>query len=137
MKKNVFYSLAVAVMALVATWQPLMAAPAPAPADDGTIFMVVDQRPVLPFDEQTMLEKLRVNIKDVDPQAEPCKVFVQCVVEKDGTTSNHVVFRSSGNEKVDAYAIELVKKVVPEFKEPGRQSGKPVRVKFTFPVRFQ
>lgn len=137
MKKNVFYALAVAVVALVSSWQPMKAAPAPAPDDDGYVFMVVDQQPVLPFDDQTMFDKLRVNIKDVDPQGEPCKVFVQCIVEKDGTTSNHKVFRSSGNDKVDAYAIELVKKVVPEFKEPGKQSGKPVRVRFTFPVRFQ
>ena len=137
MKKTALLSLLVAIFSLACNLQPVTANPSPTPDEGGYVFTVVDERPVLPFDEQTMFDKLKVNIKDVDPAGEPCKVFVQCIVEKDGTISNHTVFRSSGNEKVDAYAIELVKKVIPAFKEPGKQSGNPVRVRYVFPVRFQ
>lgn len=100
------------------------------------IFMVVESMPELPYDKLEFASKLRVNISDVDPAAEAAGVVVQLIVEKDGTTSHHEVLRSSGNPKIDAYAIEYVKKILPAFRKPGIQRGQPVRTKYLVPVKF-
>ena len=106
--------------------------------EDEPVFMVVDQMAVPPYDNNVLKERLTVSLKDIDPEASPCRVFVQFVVEKDATTSNYTIFRSKcENEKIDAMAIEKVKEVLPAFKEPGKQRGKPVRTKFTVPVTFK
>lgn len=61
------------------------------------------------------------------------RVFVQFVVEADGTTSDHAVVRGLC-ESCDAEALRVVR--LAEF-EPGKQRGKPVAVRFTLPVVFR
>lgn len=60
------------------------------------------------------------------------QVVVQFVIEVDGTPSNLRVIKSA-NDILDAEALRAVSQL--KFK-PGRQRGKPVRVKYAMPVRF-
>jgi hypothetical protein len=138
MKKIFYFPVMVALLAFVCNIQPATANPVSAAPDEETVFVVVEQQAKFPYDSNTLMEKLTFNAKDIDPEASACRVLVQMIIEKDGTTSNHTVLRGgSGNEKIDAYAIEKVKEVLPAAKEPARQSGQPVRTKFIVPVRFQ
>jgi len=62
------------------------------------------------------------------------RVLVQFVIEKDGTTSSHVVLKDIGygcGEEV----IRVIKKM-PEWK-PGTQKGEAVRVRLVLPVTFK
>ncbi|MBC8173775.1 MAG: energy transducer TonB, partial [Chitinophagales bacterium] len=61
-------------------------------------------------------------------------VYVQFVVEKDGSITDVKVVRGIGggcNEEAMAKV-----KAMPKW-TPGKQQGKPVRVSFTLPVKFK
>jgi len=60
-------------------------------------------------------------------------VVVQFVVEPDGSISNIQVIRSAGR-LLDEAAVKAVQQL--RFK-PGRQRGRPVRVRFSLPIRFK
>ena len=60
-------------------------------------------------------------------------VVLQFVVEPDGRVSNIEVVRSAGR-LLDEAAIKAVQQL--QFK-PGRQRGRPVRVRFALPIRFR
>ena len=62
------------------------------------------------------------------------KVFVQFVVEKDGSVSNIKVVRGV-DASLDKEAVRVVS-VMPKWK-PGKQRGKAVRVAYTLPIAFQ
>lgn len=61
-------------------------------------------------------------------------VYIQFVVEKDGSLSSPLILRDIGGG-CGAAAIEVVKKM-PRWL-PASQNGRPVRAKFTLPVRFK
>jgi periplasmic protein TonB len=61
------------------------------------------------------------------------RVFVQFVIEKDGSISNVKVLRSVDPE-LDKEAIRVIE-ASPKW-TPGKQQGRPVRVFFTFPITF-
>lgn len=60
-------------------------------------------------------------------------VYVNFVVEKDGSISNPKVIRGV-NDLLDNEALKVVK-MMPRW-TPGKQKGKTVRVEFTMPVKF-
>lgn len=62
------------------------------------------------------------------------KVYVQFVVEKDGSVSNITVVRGV-DAALDKEAIRVISSM-PKWK-PGKQRGKPVRVSYTLPIAFQ
>lgn len=62
------------------------------------------------------------------------KVYVQFVVEKDGSLTNISIRMSSKNEDLDQEAINVIKKM-PNW-IPGSIKGKNVRVKQTIPIIF-
>ena len=62
------------------------------------------------------------------------KVFVQFVIEKDGSVSNVQVTRSV-DPSLDKEAIRVIQSM-PKW-TPGKQRQKPVRVSFTVPINFQ
>ncbi|MFN3444171.1 MAG: energy transducer TonB [Bacteroidia bacterium] len=62
------------------------------------------------------------------------KVIVQFVVEKDGSISNASVIRKVG-WGMDEEALRVVSNM-PTWK-PGKQNGKPIRVKYNLPVNFK
>jgi len=61
------------------------------------------------------------------------KVYVQFVVEKDGSITN-VEVRRGANPLLDNEAVRVVK-MLPNFK-PGTMRGKKVRVRYTLPIVF-
>tara|TARA_R110002049_G_scaffold304355_1_gene499487 strand:+ start:108 stop:515 length:408 start_codon:yes stop_codon:yes gene_type:complete len=61
------------------------------------------------------------------------KIYVEFIVEKDGTLTNFAIRRSS-NSKLDSAALDIVKKM-PNWL-PGKMRGKSVRVKQTIPIVF-
>ena len=62
------------------------------------------------------------------------KVFIQFVIEKDGSITDVKVMRGV-DASLDKEAIRVVKSM-PKWK-PGKQRGKPVRVSYTLPINFQ
>ena len=61
-------------------------------------------------------------------------VTVSFVVEKDGSISGAKVIRSV-DPSLDKEALRIIRSM-PRW-TPGKQDGKPVRVKYTIPVRFK
>ncbi len=62
------------------------------------------------------------------------KVFVQFVIEKDGSVTNVKVMRAV-DPYLDKEAVRVVKSM-PKWK-PGKQRGKPVKVSFQVPINFK
>lgn len=100
-------------------------------------FIIVEKMPKFPGGEEKLYEYLGKNIKFT-----PCaissgvqgKVYVQFIVEKDGSITDIVVPRGL-TCGLDEVAIKAVKNM-PNW-SPGEQRGKKVRVKYTLPVHFK
>lgn len=105
--------------------------------DEGEVFTNVEQMPSFPGGDQKMHEYLRDNIeypvtaRDSGIQG---RVFINFIVEPDGSISNVKVLRGIGGD-CDEEAVRVVK-AMPKW-QPGRQRGKAVRVSYTLPVVFK
>ena len=66
------------------------------------------------------------------------KIYIQFVVEKDGSITETKIVRDAGAGLGDE-SMRVVKKIndLPKAFEPGRQRGEAVRVLFTLPVTFK
>lgn len=104
--------------------------------DDSPVFIVVEEMPMEEDEYKALISKFRVNVKDVDPEASRCRVLVKALVEKDASISKYEVFRSSGNDKLDAYALQLVKDNLKQCSRPALQNDQPVRYSLSIPVSF-
>jgi periplasmic protein TonB len=60
-------------------------------------------------------------------------VFIQIIIIKEGKVEDALILRSI-NPELDNEALRVAR-TIPNWK-PGKINGKPVRTKFTFPVRF-
>lgn len=102
-----------------------------------TIFEVVEQMPQFPGGEAALKQWVSSHVK-YPPIAEENAIqgVVVCsvVIETDGSISNVKVARSI-DPSVDRESVRVIK-AMPRW-TPGRQNGKPVRVKFTIPVTFK
>ncbi len=100
------------------------------------IFTVVESMPEFPGGMGALMTYLAKHIK-YPPLAKESgiqgKVFINFVVEPDGSISNVKVLRGIGGG-CDEEAVRVVKNM-PKWK-PGMQRGKPVRVSFNLPVKF-
>ncbi len=100
------------------------------------IFTVVESMPEFPGGAEQMMIFIAKNIK-YPPMARESgiqgRVFVNFVVEPNGSVSNVKVLRGIGGG-CDEEAIRVVESM-PKW-TPGRQRGKAVRVSFNLPVRF-
>lgn len=100
------------------------------------IFTAVEQNPQFPGGARQMAEFLEKNLR-YPPQAARAsisgKVYLQFVVNTDGSIVDVSVLKGIGFG-CDEEALRVVKKM-PNW-QPGKQSGRPVRVKFTLPVVF-
>lgn len=110
----------------------------PKKEDENKIFRVVEQNPEFPGGLSAMMAFLRDNIKYPAAAREnglQGKVFIQFVVEKDGSITAVKVIKDNvgGGAGIEA---QRVVKMMPNWK-PGRQNGKSVRVQYTLPVNFQ
>ena len=106
-------------------------------SDNDTIFSVCEEMPEFPGGTEKFMEYLSGNIKY--PEAAKDKnisgrVFIQFVIEKDGSVTNVKVMRGIGGG-CDEEAVRVVK-AMPKWK-PGKQKGKPVRVSYILPIVFK
>ncbi|MDD3038433.1 energy transducer TonB [Bacteroides sp.] len=105
--------------------------------EEQTIFEVVEQMPEFPGGQAALMQYLGKNIKYptiAQEQGTQGRVIVQFVVNKDGSIVDALVMRS-----VDPYLDKEALRVINTMPKwtPGKQRGKPVRVKYTVPVTFR
>ena len=101
------------------------------------IFQIVEEMPSFPGGEGKLMEYVGKNVKYPQIARETGiqgRVFVNFVVEPDGSVSNVSVLRGIGGG-CDEEAMRVVKNM-PKWK-PGKQRGKPVRVQYMLPVNFR
>ena len=101
------------------------------------IFTVVEEMPEFPGGQGALLQYLSKSIKyPVIAQENGIQGRVSCsfVVEKDGSVTDVQVLRGV-DPSLDKEAIRVIT-AMPKWK-PGKQRGKPVRVKYTVPVTFR
>ncbi len=105
--------------------------------DENQIYDIVEENPKFPGGEEACMKWLSDNIKYPTicvEQGIQGRVYAQFVVNKDGSIVDINIVRSP-----DPYLskeAERVLKMMPRW-SPGKQRGKPVRVKFSLPVMFR
>ncbi|MCS7005338.1 MAG: energy transducer TonB [Cytophagales bacterium] len=105
--------------------------------DVNEIFTIVEENASPPGGMQAFYEYLAQNIKypkSARKMGIEGKVFVQFVVERDGSLTDIQVMRSL-HPDCDAEAVRVLKEA-PKWK-PGKQRGRPVRQKMTIPINFK
>lgn len=99
------------------------------------IFSAVEQQAEFPGGMGAFGKYLQKNLKWEfgENEERPSKMYIEFVVEKDGTTSDFSIRSSSKefNVGVKKHIEEILSKV--KWK-PGRQAGKAVRSRFTIPI---
>ena len=119
----------------------VIAAPVEAPVEEEeeeVVFVVVEKMPEFPGGQQALFKYLSENVKyPVIAQENGIqgRVICQFVVNRDGSIVDVEVVRSGGDASLDKEAVRVIK-TMPKWK-PGKQRGKPVRVKYTVPVNFK
>lgn len=102
------------------------------------IFEFVESNPVPPGGSQEALLKwIARTLQYPEIAAEngvQGKVIVQFVVEKDGSITKATVVRGV-DASLDKEALRVINKM--DKWQPGKQGGKPVRVKYTLPIQFK
>ncbi|MBF1573914.1 MAG: energy transducer TonB [Prevotella salivae] len=132
-RKNV--SLKVALMMFVLLFS-FMTSTAQTKKND-MVFDVVEVMPQFPGGQIAMLQYLMKNIKYPEQAMKEGiqgRVTVRFIVEKDGSISD-VKPVLSVHPLLNKEAVRVVKSM-PKW-SPGKQNGKPVRVRFNVPVMFK
>lgn len=104
---------------------------------DEEVFVVVEEQAEFPGGLDSMYAYIQKNLKYPEKaKAEGIegRVFVQFVIEKDGSISNILIKRAIGGG-CDEAAKEVIEKM-PKWK-PAKQRGKPVRCQFNLPIKFE
>lgn len=105
--------------------------------DENFVFVTVEKMPEFPGGDPALLKWIAENISYPTIAAEngiQGRVSCTFTVNADGSVSDVQVVRPV-DPNLDKEAIRVLKKL-PKFK-PGEQRGKPVRVKYSVPVRFK
>lgn len=107
--------------------------------DGGSVgaLSVVEHLPQFPGGDMALMDFLANNVKypeEAMKKGLQGRVVVNFIVEKDGSLTNVNVARAV-DPLLDAEALRVVK-AMPKW-TPGKQNGKPVRVKFNIPVSFR
>lgn len=116
-------------------------APAPPQVEvsDTSVFTIVDQMPEFPGWEYGLMKYINESIQypknSGDSQG---TVFVQFIVERDGSVSHAKVRSSFSGPYSAAFDTEALRVInsLPKF-TPGMHNGKPVRVMYMLPVIFK
>lgn len=106
-------------------------------SDDDAIFFVVEVQPEFPGGMDSMYAYIQKNLvypEKAKAEGIEGRVFITFTIEKDGSVSNVKILRGIGGG-CDEAAKEVVEKM-PKWK-PGTQRGKPVRVQFNLPIKFE
>ena len=101
------------------------------------VYDIVDEVPIFPGGDQALLEYISENLEypnEAMNSGIQGRVFVQVIVEPDGSISNAKVIRGIGYG-CDEEAVRVVESL-PTF-DAGKKKGKAVRVSYTIPVAFE
>lgn len=118
----------------VEKWEPIMYDEPEIDEPDFTCFPSI--KPVFPGGYTAMMKFLHKHMtypKLAKQTGISGKVYVEFIVEKDGSITNIILLRGIGGG-CDEEAIRVVK-MMPKW-DSGLQNGRSVRVKFTLPVKF-
>ncbi len=107
--------------------------------DDDKVYTEVDVMPEFPGGQQALYKylgnNLRVKVEGTE-EALQGRVFVNFIIEKDGSISNvKVVKGADGCEACNKEAVRVVSSM-PKW-SPGKHHYNPVRVSFTIPISFR
>lgn len=102
--------------------------------DEIIMFVPSEDMPVFPGNVQKWISRNVKYPQLAQDNGIEGKVYVQFVVERDGSISNIKVVRGV-DASLDKEAIRVISDM-PKWK-PGKQRGKAVRVSFTMPIAFQ
>ena len=108
-----------------------------ATSKEDTVYQIVEEMPKFPGGEEAMFKFISENVKypqEAKDKNISGRVFVNFVVEKDGSVDEVNVLRSIGGG-CDEEAVRVVKSM-PKW-TPGKQKGKPVRVSYIIPFVFK
>ena len=135
MKKIVFL-LSVLFLSLAAQAQSVENADSVAVEE--TVYQFVEEQPEFPGGMKGLMQYFRDNIKypriSRDNKSQGTST-VRFTVDADGSISDAEIVRSTGDMYLDKEALRVISEM-PKWK-PGKQNGKPVRVKFALPVGFR
>lgn len=109
----------------------------PTDAYDAKIFDVVEQMPSFKGGDTALMQWLSQNIKypvEAEEKGVQGRVIAFFVVEGDGSISN-VKIEKGVEPSIDNEAIRVLK-TMPRWL-PGKQDGKPVRVRYAVPITFK
>lgn len=116
--------------------EPVVEAIAEPLDDPNKVYLVVEQQPEFPGGVAAMMKFISHNMK-YPAQARRTEtdgsVYVEFVIDQQGQISDARVIKGIG-AGCDEEALRVVNKM-PAWK-PGKQNGKPVRVRFVLPVKF-
>ena len=101
------------------------------------VYENVEEMAEFPGGEQALYMFLASNLRypsDAQEQGAQGKVICQFVIEKNGSIKEVSVLKSI-HPSLDKEAVRILKSM-PKWK-PGKQGGKPVRVRFTLPISFR
>lgn len=103
---------------------------------DTTVFTVVEQPPEFPGGSGALTEYLLKNVR-YPPEARKAttknRVYTSFIVEVDGTLTNVRILRGLGYG-CDEEAMRVIQRM--SRWQPGKQSGRAVRVKYNLPIAF-
>lgn len=105
-------------------------------SDDDEVFVIVEDSPEFPGGVDSLYAFLGANIHypaEAKKDSIEGYVFVQFVVEKDGSIHNMKVLRDIGGGCGEE--VVRVIKLMPKW-QPAKQRGEPVRCQFRLPVKF-
>ena len=135
MKKIVFL---LSVLFLSLTAQAQSVENADSAAVEETVYQSVEEQPEFPGGMKALMKYLADNIKypriSRDNKSQG-RAIVRFTVNVDGTISDAEVVRSTGDIYLDKEAIRVVE-AMPKW-EPGKENGKPVRMKYAMPINFR
>jgi hypothetical protein len=105
--------------------------------EDTTIYSIPEIAPIYPGGEKAMYNYIQLSITDSmrnNPNGIEGNIYVQFVIEKDGSITQTKVLRGIGGG-LDEEAIRIVEEM-PEW-APGMVQEKPVRMTYIIPIRIR
>lgn len=106
--------------------------------ENDTIYLSSEQLPEFPGGQQAMFQYIADNVEYpvfARMNGIQGRTICQFVVNKSGSLSDIKILKSSGNNKLDKEAVNVIASM-PKW-IPGRSAGEIVRVKYTIPVTFK
>ena len=105
--------------------------------EEARVFDVVEQMPEFPGGQTGLMQYLSQNLKYpaiAEENGIQGRVICDFVVERDGQVTDVKVIKAV-DPSLDNEAVRVIQ-AMPKWK-PGKQDGKPVRVKYALPISFK